>query len=615
MSAAQLRPVIVAAIALLLALSLFVALAQPPVEAEAPDDLRIGVADSPSSPAERYVPGQLIVKFKRGVVDSAIESAKDRLSLHTSYVSPHAAFEVLSIPDTVDVQSTVERLSELPIVRYAEPNRIRQAFWSPDDPLYPLQWHFDQIAMEDAWDMDASSPDYGGDPSVVVAILDTGIAYEDYSPAPGETYLQAPDLAGTSFASGYDFVNSDSHPNDDVFHGTHVCGTVAQTTNNGTGVAGTAFNVTVMPVKVLGPSGGTDQQVADGIYYAVDNGADVINMSLGGPGTSQTLEDAVAYAYNNGVTVICSAGNAYQEGNAPQYPAAYDVYSIAVGATQYDQTRAYYSNTGSYIDIVAPGGNVSVDQNGDGYGDGVLQQTFNPTTMDPTDFGYWFVQGTSMASPHVAGAAALILAEHPTWTPDMIREALESTATDLGAAGRDNEFGWGLLNAPAAVSWMPLVPPDVDTSAATDIACDCCMLNGNLGDMGTASSTDVAFEWATDDYFTSHGDTYNNETASECMASTGPFCSSLTGLQPGTIYHFRATATGDGTAYGDDMVFVTTAPGDANADGNVNMQDVTSVELMILGFQDITCGADANQDGSVNMGDVTTIELMILGYL
>jgi subtilisin family serine protease len=198
--------------------------------------------------------------------------------------------------------------------------------------------------------------------------------------------------------------------------------------------------------------------IADGIYYAADNGAHIINMSLGGSATSTTLEDAVNYAYGKGVTVIAAAGN--DDKSTPFYPAAYDNV-IAVGATQYDETKAPYSNYGSWLDIVAPGGNIGVDQNNDGYADGVLQQTFGDT---PVDWAYWFYQGTSMAAPHASGVAALLLARNPSLTPTQIRYALESTAKDLGDPGRDNTFGWGLIDARAA---LESVSPAVSISLTT----------------------------------------------------------------------------------------------------------------------------------------------------
>lgn len=282
---------------------------------------------------------------------------------------------------------------------------------------------------------------------------DSGILfYDDVESGPGQwettKYQQASDLAATSFVPGYDFINNDDHANDDDGHGTHVTGTIAQSTNNNLGVAGIAHSCTIMPVKVLDATGtGSYQQVADGIYYAVNNGAKIINMSLSGSSPGQTLENAVAYAYNKGVTVIAASGN--DGSSSCDYPAAYDNYAIAVGATQYDQTRAPYSNYGSSLDIVAPGGNTDLDQNADGYADGVCQQTFSDT---PKDWAYWFYQGTSMAAPHVSGVAALLISTGVTG-PDAVREALESTAEDLGISGWDAEYGWGLIDAYAALNY------------------------------------------------------------------------------------------------------------------------------------------------------------------
>ena len=272
-------------------------------------------------------------------------------------------------------------------------------------------------------------------------------------------FKQAPDLAGTSFVAGFDFVNNDSHPNDDNAHGTHVTGTIAQSTDNSLGVAGIAFSTSIMPVKVLNAIGtGTSVMVANGILFAADNGADIISMSLGSSGASSTIESAVNYSFNTkGVTIIAACGNS-GVGTGCDYPAAF-TNVISVGATQFDEAKAPYSSFGSNLDLVAPGGNTGVDQNSDGFGDGVLQQTINPYNPNfpeiistPVDFSYWFFQGTSMATPHVSGVAALLLALDPTLTPSQIKGILTSTADDLGASGKDNTFGHGLLNAFAAVN-------------------------------------------------------------------------------------------------------------------------------------------------------------------
>ncbi len=299
-------------------------------------------------------------------------------------------------------------------------------------------------------------------------------------------YIQAPDLVNTSFwvntgetpgnnidddangfiddVNGWDFINSDGHANDDRGHGTHVAGTIAQSTNNNLGVAGVAFGATIMPIKVLGSDGsGSFAQVADGIDYAVANGAHVISMSLGASVGSTVIENAVANAFNSGVTVVAACGNA---GSSDcDFPGAYNSYVIAVGATQYNEAKTSYSSFGPSLDIMAPGGNTGVDQNSDGFADGVLQNTFSDT---PVDFAYWFFQGTSMATPHISGVAALLLAKDASLTPSQIRTAIESTADDLGTVGRDDTFGWGLVNAKAALDSIAAVSISLTTAGAMD---------------------------------------------------------------------------------------------------------------------------------------------------
>lgn len=338
------------------------------------------------------------------------------------------------------VENAIKKYRERDDVEYAEPNYLARAFMIPNDPYYKYQWHLKAIGLESAWNISSGL-------GVVVAVIDTGAAYENYTQNKRNKYYRAPDLAGVSFAPGYDFVNNDTHPNDDNGHGTHVTGTVAQRTNNTLGAAGTAFRATIMPIKVLDKNGaGTYSDVADGIRWAADHGAKVINLSLGGPVPATYLEEAVSYAYGKGVTIVAAAGN--NSSSSVSYPAAYDAFVIAVGAVRYDKTLAYYSNYGTSIDLVAPGGDTRVDQNKDGYGDGVLQQTFSGAF---NRFGYFFYQGTSMAAPHVAGTAALIISKGVATTSDSVRTVLESTADDLGAPGRDDTYGRGFINAAAAV--------------------------------------------------------------------------------------------------------------------------------------------------------------------
>src|SRR3989338_777291 len=373
-----------------------------PVSTHAQEPFRV---KKPTLSGQAYVPGEVLVKFREQTPGPIATSILVRLRATRVGASRFGAFLRVRIPLNATVEQLVEQLQQDPAVEYAEPNYIAHAFWTPNDALYGYQWHLDNpryggIHAQAAWDLE------DGDPSVIVAVVDTGVAYEDYTQSSfflTQRYYKAPDLAQTVFAPGYDFVNEDTHPNDDEGHGTHVTGTIAQSTNNGIGTAGVAFGTSIMPVKVLNSSGsGTYADVADGIRLAANNGADVINMSLGGSSSSTTLRDALAYAYGKGVTIVCAAGN---NGSATtlSYPAAYDAYCLAVGATRYDETVSYYSNRGNSLDLVAPGGDTRVDQNGDGNPDGVLQQTFGNTT---NDWGYFLYQGTSMATPPLRGGAA-----------------------------------------------------------------------------------------------------------------------------------------------------------------------------------------------------------------
>lgn len=387
----------------------------------------------------------------------------------------------LDFPPDQTPQEVVSKLSQDPTVEYAEPVYLagitaqpavvlpaapfhapgesqsppaigfgRGAFFTPNDPLYSYQWNFQAIQMPTAWDTSTGQ-------QVIVAIVDTGVDF------------RAPDLASTARLPGYDFVNNDSDPTDDQGHGTHVAGTIAQSTNNGLGVAGVAFNARILPVKVLGANGqGSYENIIKGIVYAVDQGAKVINMSLAGSSGSQALLDAVQYANSKGVVVVAAAGNS---SGAVQYPAAYDEYVIGVGAVRYDLQRPAYSNFGSQVDLMAPGGDLGVDQNQDGYADGVLQQTFKT----PGTFTYLFYEGTSMASPHVAGLAALLLSRSPNLTPVMVENLMTQTAKPVEPSDQN---GTGLIQAAAALAalggqtgptstFTPTPTPTTPTTAPT----------------------------------------------------------------------------------------------------------------------------------------------------
>lgn len=387
-----------------------------------------------SNNSGEYVADEVIVKFK----------------------DDKAGFKVLKVARGL-VGNIIKEYLKRADVEYAEPNYIAHALMVPNDSLYKYQWNFGSsekngINMEKAWDITA------GNNSVIVAVVDTGIAYETY-----EKFCQAPDLAQTRFAAGYNFVSNTAHANDDQGHGTHVAGTIAQSTNNSIGTSGIAFNTALMPVKVLNSSGsGSYSAIANGIRYAVDHGAKVINLSLGGSKSNTTLKNAIKYAYDKGVTVVAACGNDNASGCL--YPAAYSDYVISVGATQYDGTKAPYSSYGANLNIVAPGGNTKVDLNSDGQKDGILQQTIAGSS-NVCSFDYYLYQGTSMATPHVAGIAALLLAKGNATTPDQIKTAIDSTAKDLGAAGKDNTYGYGLANAYAALQWPNTSQPECAVNA------------------------------------------------------------------------------------------------------------------------------------------------------
>ena len=342
-------------------------------------------------------------------------------------------------------QATAQRLRGLG--RRAGVNRIATASATVDDPFRPLQWHFDSVQANLAWDLTAG---FG----VTVAVLDSGLRI-----APGDG------IGNIVMVVGADVVNGDDDPDDGDGHGTHVSGTIAQTSNNGIGVAGLAFDASVMPVKVLDDSGtGSFADIANGIYLAVDAGAHVINMSLGvnaraGITNDPVMDPALDYAFANGVTVVCASGNDGHRKNV-SYPAIYPT-TIAVGATDFRNRVTRYSNRGAGLDLVAPGGDLGRDDNSDGYGDGVLQEAHSEGT-----FGYYFFHGTSMASPHVAAISALLIAHGTATTPTEVYGALTGTTIDLGNSGFDSSYGHGLVQAFAALGGTP--PPPVYTDGDGD---------------------------------------------------------------------------------------------------------------------------------------------------
>ena len=386
--------------------------------------LPIGVA-APSASAEALEP--VVVRFEDTVpaADQAGVLAAEGLVLVDRLPGSDYALALADADADAPDGSGIADVD--PVVTY-------RAFGIPDDPYYPLQWHLPAIGAETAWDLSDGT-------GSTVAVIDSGVAYETTGP-----FVKGPDFGSTSFAPGWDFVGDDSHPNDEHGHGTHVAGTIAQSTGNAIGGAGVAPGATIMPLRVLGADGaGTDFDVAQALRFAADRGATVANLSLGGPTSSDVLRDAIAYARDRGVLVVAASGN---EGSATVAYPAREAGVVAVGSVRLDLARPAYSNYGAQLDLVAPGGDTGVDQDGDGYGDGILQQGLRSGST--TEFCMCFLQGTSMAAPHVSAVAALVAASGIEG-PAAIEQIMKETAVDLGPDGWDSQYGEGLVQAGASV--------------------------------------------------------------------------------------------------------------------------------------------------------------------
>ncbi|MGA1864175.1 MAG: S8 family serine peptidase [bacterium] len=381
---------------------------------------------------------EILVRYRSEATISDIGSSYKTLGLNEVTYSPYSGLRRVRVPSSASVYSVSASLNQNPLVDFAEPNYVRRVNYIPNDPLYSYQWHLNNPMMQLAWDQSL------GD-NIIVAVFDTGIAYRNST-----EYAIAPDLVETNFIPGYDFVNDDPYPDDDNRHGTHTAGIIAQSTSNFLGGAGVAPNCILMPVKVLDDTGsGSVADIVDAIYFAVNNGVQIINMSYGfitSPSASE--EEAIDYAVSQGIAIICSAGN--EATSEPHYPSSYES-TICVTASRYDHSFAdSYSNYGPEVDICAPGGDLDEDLNGDGNPDGIYQQTHNGT--DYKNFDFYFAEGTSCSAAFVSGVAALVLsrAARPL-TPLELRQILQNTATDLGDPGWDQFYGWGLINPLGAV--------------------------------------------------------------------------------------------------------------------------------------------------------------------
>jgi len=401
------------------------------------------------APQAEFKPGEILVKLKEGFSALGIRSALAGHDVRVLGEISGLGIIRLAVPAGEELR-IIESLRRNPLVDYAEPDYIahggtgvgctlhgsgavlRSSAVAPNDRHYLYQWNLPKIGMPQAWDTTT-----GG--SVVIAILDTGVELEHPDlrakiwTNPGENYSNGIDDDGNGKVDdvhGWDFVNDDNDPQDDHGKGTHVAGIAAAETDNEEGIAGVSWGAMIMPVKVLKSGGsGYYSDIIEGIRYAADEGAKVINMSLWGHDDSPPLEEAVSYAHAKGCVLVAAVGD---ESGAVGYPARYPEV-LAVAATDGGDQRWPFSNYGPEVDVAAPGA-------------GILSTLWG-------DYLWW--TGTSQAAPHVAGLAALIWSVNPHLTPDEVKGIIEQTVVDLGDPGRDDYYGWGRIDANAAIGATP----------------------------------------------------------------------------------------------------------------------------------------------------------------
>ena len=388
-----------------------------------------------------HVPGQLLVKFgDRAAVSATAATLAVQTGLAVQDTIPQLGIAVVEATGTAtsaELAVAATALEASPAVEWAEPNYTFTLDATPNDPYYTTQApYLDRLEMPAAWDYTTGQSD------VVIAVLDTGVKTDHLDLGsgiwvnPGEKADNSIDDDGNGFiddVNGWNFPDGNNQIYDDYGHGTHVAGIATARINNGIGIAGMAGGATIMPVDVFNYGIGTYEDLIRAIIYATDNGADVINMSLGASSYSLGEEAAVDYAWNRGVVVVAAAGNTGR--NTYHYPAAHRN-AIAVAATDANDNRAGFSTYGDFVDVAAPGSGIY-------------------STL--TSGGYGYMSGTSMAAPHVAGLAALLFSLNPRLTNAQVRALIETNVDDLGIVGWDAYFGSGRINARKSLA--AAVPP------------------------------------------------------------------------------------------------------------------------------------------------------------
>ena len=497
----------------LFALIGIIALPQPTL-AEGP----IILSDISNNSENNFVPGQIIVGLKNG--PSSVESDIKFKGGKILEANDKLNALLVKVPNKAE-DAFLEAMKNNPNVTFVVKNHVvTKSAIIPNDPYWGDQWNMKIIKAHEAWSTQLGSTD------VTVAVIDTGI---------DDTHS---DLIGR-VVQGYDFAYDDNDPMDGDGHGTHVAGTIGATTNNGIGVAGLA-QVNILPVKVLDDNGsGSDWSVSQGIIFA-ESRSDIINLSLGCACTENDLpltKLALASAYSKNVLIVAAAGNSASSG--PHYPSD-DSNVISVSATTKDDKLASYSNYGNSIELSAPGG----DTKGGPYWKTYVLSTYNEN-------GYAYSIGTSMASPHVAGVAALVLSQYPNLSNTELRTHLQNTADDLGSAGLDTLYGYGRVNAQTAVTTIPV--NDNTSPVITSISVD-------------ASSTTATITWTTDEPATSvvdyggTADTYDSSVFDIIYVTSHSI--ELSGLSHSNTYHFMITSldSSNNSASSSDAQFTTASP-------------------------------------------------------
>lgn len=412
-------------------------------------------ATSDSADAVPRSAGRFLVKFTPGTSATSMAALNAR---HGVWQLDHIRgidVRVMTAPAGASVAALARAYSRNPNVEFAEPDYRVRATLTPNDPYYLLQWAPPKVSAPAAWDTTTGSS------SATVAILDTGV---------DSTH---PDLAGRVVA-GYDYVNHDADPTDDHGHGTMCAGVIGANGNNGLGVAGMDWAARLMAIKVLDSTGyGYESDIASAVIYAADRGARVISMSLGGRLPDETLRLAVEYAYARGCILVASSGN--DGTSSVSYPAAFD-HVIAVGATDSADVLASFSNYGAAQDVVAPGVSIVTTSRGGGYA---------------------YFSGTSAAAPFVSGLTGLLLAKDAGLTNTEAETAIRAGAVDLGDAGWDARYGYGRIDAAAALSNAG-PPPDVVMITSAGASPNPATLGETVAFSASAADTQnhaISYEW------------------------------------------------------------------------------------------------------------------------